>query len=230
MYMGDYPTSMAINAVYESERDGTVPYWFFTLSDPKTVEAIPNNETLTGTKNSLLYSGLAENAVFIVFEPENSQCLWVLRQEDGEHKQLPGLMKSAVAHTNLNRIQTTEGKRNVFDKIVDEDRDTWCYFYEKADLARQYGDWTSVIRYWNEAKSKGYRPQHGFEFIPFIEGDAILGDWEKAFQLTRTADKTTRGMYFILCPTWERLADRTANNAKKEEFVNKAKEYLRCSQ
>jgi hypothetical protein len=52
----------------------------------------------------------------------------------------------------------------------------WCYFYEKADLARQRGDWDEVLALGNEALDKEFVPQDSVEWIPFLQGYAIAGD------------------------------------------------------
>ncbi len=220
---------MAINTIYETKSKDTIAYWFFTLADPKAAQAIATGGALSGSKSSMEFLGDGEHAVYFTFEPENNQCLWALRPEDRELKQLPASMSVAAQKANLDAIRDASAQHNLFNQIVDEDRASWCFYYQKADLARQYGDWDSVVGYWEEAEEGGYRPHHGFEFIPFIEGYAYTGDWGGTFELTRSSNKTTKAMYFISCPTWERLAESAPSGAEKTAFVEKAFEYLRCA-
>ena len=35
---------------------------------------------------------------------------------------------------------------------------TWCYFYEKAELARQIQDWDQIVALGSEAAEKELRP------------------------------------------------------------------------
>lgn len=60
----------------------------------------------------------------------------------------------------------------------------WCYFYEKASLARQRGDWQEVVRLADEAISKGYRPEDRMEWLPMIQAYAYTGQTDKAGKLT----------------------------------------------
>ncbi len=55
----------------------------------------------------------------------------------------------------------------------------WCYYYEKADLARQRGDWEEVLVLGNEALDKGFAPQDDIEWIPFLQAYAVVGDVDR---------------------------------------------------
>jgi hypothetical protein len=59
----------------------------------------------------------------------------------------------------------------------------WCYFYEKADLARQRGDWKEVLALGNEALDKGFAPQDHVEWIPFLQAYAVAGEIEHLTEL-----------------------------------------------
>jgi len=52
----------------------------------------------------------------------------------------------------------------------------WCYYYQKADLARQMGDWKQVARLGDEAQKLGYHPNDQVEWMPFLQAYAFLGD------------------------------------------------------
>jgi hypothetical protein len=49
----------------------------------------------------------------------------------------------------------------------------WCYYYEKAALARQRGDWEEVLRLADEAHSKNLRPSDLIEWMPFLQAYAL---------------------------------------------------------
>ncbi len=52
----------------------------------------------------------------------------------------------------------------------------WCYFYQKADLARQLGDWETVTRLEAEAAQRGYEANDPIEWIPFLQARVLRGD------------------------------------------------------
>lgn len=230
-YMGDYPTSFGINTIYESKQLNSIPYWFFALSENFNFSASPftGGHQLEARRSTIVFHGDGHDALFITYEPDDRQCLWILRPQDSEYRLLPPEIKKGAQVSNIENIQPQEKEHNLYSTIVRENKDTWCYFYQKADLARQMGDWGQVMTLWSEAQSQGYRPGNGFEYIPFIEAQAHVGKWEDAFLLTKTANKATKAMYFILCPTWERLKQETPPSEEKSIFVDKANDFLECA-
>jgi hypothetical protein len=61
----------------------------------------------------------------------------------------------------------------------------WCYYFLRADLARQNGDWELVSALGTEASQKGYAASDPLEWIPFLQAGVFLGD---ADALTNLAD------------------------------------------
>ena len=230
-YMGDYPTSSGINTMYESNSINPIPYWFFTLSagfKPIPPENSDLGEPLSASKPPAYFHGNTRDAIYINFEPENNQCLWVLRPQDSEYKGLPSGMRSAALDSRIENIATVEKEHKIFQSIVGEDRDTWCYYYQKADRARQSGDWTTITQLWDQARNNGWNPDHGFEYLPFIEAYARLGQWEEAFKLTKTSNQVTGAMYFILCPTWSTVSQETPESNEKKLYLENINTLLRC--
>jgi hypothetical protein len=82
---------------------------------------------------------------------------------------------------------------------------TWCYFYEQAELARQIGDWNKVADLGRKASQQGFVPQDDFEWLPFIEADALTGDLKSAEQITRQAWKDEAKLHQGLCILWKRV-------------------------
>ncbi|MEO8355722.1 MAG: hypothetical protein ABI621_07395 [Chloroflexota bacterium] len=50
----------------------------------------------------------------------------------------------------------------------------WCYYYQKADLARQQGDWEAVARLGDEAQKLDLHPNDQIEWMPFLQAYAFL--------------------------------------------------------
>ena len=59
----------------------------------------------------------------------------------------------------------------------------WCYYYEKADLARQRGDWDEVLNLGTQALNKGFAPQDDIEWIPFLQAYAVGGDTDQLMEM-----------------------------------------------
>ncbi len=65
----------------------------------------------------------------------------------------------------------------------------WCYFYQKADLARQFGDWLEVSRLGDEARKQNLNPNDAIEWMPFLQAYAISGDIESLDSLAKSIKK-----------------------------------------
>ena len=91
----------------------------------------------------------------------------------------------------------------------------WCYYFEKADLALQTGDWAQVSRLGDQALSLDMNlyEVNAPELLPYIEGYAHTGNWNSAEELTMKAIGLSSRMTRILCSTWERIhADTLPEN------------------
>jgi len=93
----------------------------------------------------------------------------------------------------------------------------WCYFYEKAELARQRGDWAEVARLGAEAARLGFAPEDAAEWLPFIEGFARAGEAEEAVRLSREAVKADSHLRRGMCQLWARVRSDTDAPASGQE-------------
>lgn len=230
-YMGDYPTSFALNTIYDTKPLRPSPYWFFAMSENLNTDAdsLIEGVDLSAKKYASTFEGNSRDSLIIVFEPEKNQCLWILRPEDAAYRGLPEQIKKAAQVSNLSRIRGQhDSYPTLYRAIVPENPASWCFHYQRADLARQLGDWEQVVFFWELAERGGYAPGHGFEYIPFIQGYAHQGNWKQALALTKQSNRVSANMKTILCPVWEELAESTSESAKRETTVNEAINLLGC--
>src|SRR5208283_158340 len=105
---------------------------------------------------------------------------------------------------------------------------SWCYFFEKADLARQVGDWQEVARLGDEAFAKHYYPveEDLSEYLVFIEAYARLGRWQDVEKFARMVSEPAPVINPALCAIWNRTEqvgqlsenDRSQLAALQREF------------
>jgi hypothetical protein len=230
-YMGDYPTSFALNTIYDTKSLRPSPYWFFAMSENLGTDAdsLVEGVELTAKKYASTFVGNSHDSLIILFEPEKNQCLWILRPEDAAYRGLPEQIKIAAQISNLSRIQDKhETYPTLYRAIVPENPASWCFHYQRADLSRQMSDWEQVIFFWNLAQQGGYSPGHGFEYIPFIQAYAHTGDWKNALALTKQSNRVSANMKTILCPVWEELNIEIPQSAERDSTFDDANEMLGC--
>ena len=116
--------------------------------------------------------------VLVVSQPTPASCVHVI---DGGRPMISvydhGNVILAAPSSNLANV-LTEGEPSVppaFAFGPEPDR-TWCYLFEKADLALQRGDWEEVASLGEQAIELGYHPEDRSEWLPLLVGYAITGN------------------------------------------------------
>lgn len=224
--MPGYDTSFALNVLFNGKVvDGKTPYWFFTNDRFLNFDFKPGLP-ISYTDRNLQFSGNTSNAISIVHQGD-ANCLQVL---DTVYSGQPFYVEgndALIAVSNVSRIladpQAAALPAGVFGP---EPARNWCYFFEKADLARQQGNWQTILSLEAQALKLGLAPKFGAEYIPFIEARAQTGDWRKAYELSLAAQKLTAGMEPVLCANWNRLGNLPASDA---QLVNQARQDFSCS-
>jgi hypothetical protein len=162
-------------------------------------------------------------------------CLRVL--DAARHQQDPSLpdeIKALLPYSNLGQIVTT-GNAQLPPPFQNDDPDkqpdTWCYYFERADLARQSGEWARVAHYGDLAFEIGF-PDAAIKHVPeygvFIEGYAHNEEWGHAQDLTLEAYKIDPLMRNMLCDAWRRIDTDTPPSDEKLAAVAKVEQKLEC--
>ena len=230
--MGVHPTVYAINLLYpSSDNMGEFNYSFFASGERLGGwEEFRRGSTLTDERFGTAFSGSSKDSLTIYYQPEIHQCLWILRPQDSYLRNMPALTYESLPVSNLARIQKTPVSNqyppaDVFGK---EPPHTWCFYYQKAELARQYEDWQHVTDLWNQAKQKGFLPGSGAEYIVFIEAFANRKDWSTAEELTIAANKYGNNIRPALCDVWKELNVILPDSPEKDDKYQKVSEKLSC--
>lgn len=229
--MGEYAVSFSINTMYRVENFGrTPPYWYFAfLYTHPNVGDLLQGVPLEYRKLSMEFKGSSAQMLLLDFNPEMKRCLWVLQPQDTNLRLVSDDVRKLAAGSDIRLIKQTETEPTLPEDIYGkQNTQTWCYYFEKADLARQYGQWDEIVRLWNEAQSAGERADNGFEYIPFIEGLAHSGDWEQAAELTKFSKRITAGLEPSLCSALDRLAESAPASAERDETLRELKDDLKC--
>lgn len=231
--MGVHPTVYAINLLYPSDASSQeFPYGLFVSGEGigNSWENFNEGMIMEDTRFGTNFTGSSKDTLTILFMPEDGRCLWILRPEDKYIRNLPGLTYESMPSSNLSRI-SEEGTPNYAvpsDIFGEEPEHNWCFYYEKAELARQYKDWAEVARLWEEAQGLGLTPDHGAEYLVFIDGYMATDNWEEAVSLTLRSNKYGNNIRPTLCEFWvERLA-QTDESPEKQDAIRRIGDKLRC--
>ncbi len=118
------------------------------------------------------FNGNTSQAVAFYYDPP--ACLRLLDPDlDSNNRFIldESLMREASALSNQRQILDSSDAI-MPDAYGPEPAHGWCYYFEKADLARQFGDWKTVTHLGDEAFKLNDYPNNPVERFVFIEGYA----------------------------------------------------------
>lgn len=219
-----FSTSSALNFLYPQEKyPEEVAYWMYRLyprfENGLSEGYMPGFHT---THRIYTFDSSAPDTILVQFDPEQTaSCLWVLRPEDRGQPDISPLMNSAIHISNLARISAEAQALPPPDLFGEEPPADWCYYFEKAELARQREEWDRVAALADEARAQGYAPATApanvsYEWLPFIAGYLHVGRWEEAAELTVLSYQTQKEYGNLLCKLWSEFAEGGQSAAVSE--------------
>lgn len=219
-YLGSWATTSAVSQLYGPARDPWYyDFWYRDVTKINVDTDLQNKDPMQFGVDSIRYAAPADSGLVIDFEPDKLQCLWVLGPQDKTNPYLSDKLAQARALSNLNQVLPDAGLSPDPAIFGREPAHDWCYFYEKADLARQQQDWGKVVSLWQQAAKQGKHPHVGVEYGAFIEGFAHTGDWSTALDLTRKAAFPKYVMRSYVCSTWARINASTTVTPQKQQAI-----------
>jgi hypothetical protein len=228
--------TFAFNVLYsQPEKSHELSYQFYQLNREFSVDAGNwlNGKELSESHREFTYTGMTTDALMLYFKTPQSNCLWLLNSDDKTNPYISQTTRSALSLSNFERIHFQNNNPSVppIDILGSQPAPDWCYYYEKADLAQQFEEWEQVVELGNQARQAGYSPQSGSsnspqEWLPFIEGYAVTGDWQKAQDLTIQALQTDKKYQNRLCVLWQKISFSHKENPEVAAILSE----LECHQ
>lgn len=210
-YEADYSFSMGLNLLYNDAIGDSLNYWFFTPRDypVQTLLADPQSD-VKGAIRGPKYAGKAADMVAVY--KEGSSCLLVLDPIYAAMKSNADSYASYGSLTNFDRIVDTGSTTTVFPQAFGSiSQNNWCYYFEKADLARQEKNWSQVLDLYAQARQAGFKPGHSVEYIPEIQAKAEQGQVTEALDETNEAIQYSATVTPAACKLWSVLLQEHTN-------------------
>ncbi|MEA4906682.1 MAG: hypothetical protein VB089_03615 [Anaerolineaceae bacterium] len=233
-----FSSSSAINLLYpQPSQPQDLAYWMYTLL-PRYSDGIPASGQIDYHTPLRIYtfSASTPDSLLIHYDPQKGGCYWILRPDDGDNPDLSELVRQALPFSNLERIrpQPIAGDYPPEAYFGSEPQHNWCYYFQKADLARQEEDWQAIAALGDEAAALGYSPTHPeanstYEWIPFIQGYARAGRWDTASQLLIAVYQRDNKYGNYLCKTWSGLYHQAESDPAAQAGSAAVSAALGCS-
>ena len=214
MYAPDYKPSSPL------DEKSDLPYALIYTEKRLGGTALPSlnrNTRITLPIRRVSFHG-STSQVLVIYMPQNG-CLRVLdpaRGDEVTYGNQSRFLVDAIPLSDLSNI-IVDPNQTAEPPFLPEPEHTWCYYFAKAELARQQGNWDRVIDLIDEARSLDYEPEDAFEWLTYIEAQVRQGNIEDAIKVSRDAYKQDTRIRRGLCELWKRI--QTTEPATEEEVI-----------
>lgn len=159
-YYSDNSLTGPLNLIYAPDNHSLNLLYYLAFYDVRLGRSIPDIKpglSVDQEYRSATFHGNTDDT--LVFFYSSPHCLRFLDpSRDNNLPILPNELKEAMVISNpqliiTNPEQSAKPPSAIFGP---EPKHTWCYYYQKADLARQQGQWDKVVKLGEEAFQNGY--------------------------------------------------------------------------
>lgn len=212
-YYSDNSLTAPLNWIYNTNKsvnDNKMPYIliYTKIRLGQSLENILPDQPVHFNFRAFEFYGSTSDTISIYYPV--GECIRILDKEFTDENILlgvPGVYEELMPLTDLERIITNPLEpaslpTEIFQNTTQRD---WCYYFEKAELARQEGDYKQVVDLANEAESKGLSPKSPSELFVFIEGYAFQGLWDEAEERSMEVLESNSEFSAGVCQTWRRV-------------------------
>jgi hypothetical protein len=177
----DYFVWGPASLIYYPERQNPAaiqPGLFAAILNQDTVAKIQARERqeYDNRKNIITYKNY-RNFV-LLDQPASGACVHVINGAAPEYSNADTDSIRAIGSFSETEHILTDETPHAPPEIVfgPEPSHGWCYYYQKADLARQRGDWHEVVRISEQASEASLTPADPIEWMPFLQAYAQTGN------------------------------------------------------
>ena len=229
MYFSDNSLSGPLNWIYSREGEMDHILYFISVRLNRGLPDLKPGLPIEQNYLARTFHGNTSQLVVIDFSPPG--CLRVLDpQIDSDNRLLVPLLRDAAVLSNTAMIHAENSATMPESLFAPEPNHGWCYYFEKADLARQFGDWEEVVRLGDKAfELENDSPNDPVERFVFIEGYAHVGDWQRAVELSRASYKVSKDYVGpLICRLWERIETESTGGAERSEALGEIQKMNAC--
>jgi uncharacterized membrane protein len=157
--------------------DGIVPGVAAILLDEDSVMKILNQDRQFMDSYYAVAAFPNPRHITVLTQPTAQSCVQVIDGLTPEYSRYEDPLFLLVgSHSESEQILVQDPPPDVPETLFGPEPDhDWCYYYEKAGLARQRGDWNEVLRLADEAWDKDLKPIDLIEWMPFLQAYALNG-------------------------------------------------------
>jgi tetratricopeptide (TPR) repeat protein len=234
LYYSDNSLTAPLNWMYAPENRSTqMPYLLYDVEARLGVElpAIAAGLPIEMRYRATTFSGSTSKAIVLFYDPP--RCLKIV--DPGVDRFLPVkplYIREMTPLSQLDRVsdETDRPAAPPESLFGAEPAHAWCYYFEKAELYNQFGEWEQAAAAADQALkiTKQFTDKNVSELFAFIEAYAHTGKWKRAVDLSLQAYNIWDKTQYPLCDVWARIQAQTTASAQQQSAVQNVKESLKC--
>ena len=207
-YEADLQLSAPLNLLYEPDASRLSYMLLYTKNrlGGSLLPSLSPGQLMQYRYRTVKFDGNTSN--MIIFQQPGDGCLLLMDpnyMSDDTYPGLPENLAKSIDLSNINQVERNGDNMAVPSRYFGpEPARDWCYYFEKAELARQYGDWEEVLMNYESASSAGFTARQPVENLVFIEALARLGKPDKAARLSEKVLSQDRKLCRALAAAWQR--------------------------
>ena len=202
-YESDNSLTGLVNLAWKPDQDADrLPYSLDLFTSRfGTIENYVDTGVVYQDFRGTLFAAPVEQVVVFHYAPP--ACLRII--DPDQHKKLnifPGSYKNFIALSDPKGriIPDGESQTFLFDEVFKEPiQQDWCYYFQKADLARQTEDWEAIAEIGDDVLPK-MKAREASEYFVFTEAYINLDRWDDAFVMFKRIHEEGKNLDPILCP------------------------------
>jgi hypothetical protein len=208
-----------------------IPYYLiYTNSDlAKQVFGGGADQQISISLRDVNFTSNPSHTLSLFYSPPG--CLKIMDPDvDSPSPDLPQDFLPAIPISNLNQIEEkpTVPVSPPAELFGAEPKHDWCYYFEKADLARQIGDWQQVTNLGDQTIQKHLHPVISSEKLVFVEGYAHTAHWDQARSQSLEAIHGKTNDQPQMCKLWGRIAQNTQRTPEQQAAVAEMRGQFQC--
>jgi len=234
IYYSDNSLTAPLNWIYAPESDARqMPYLLYDI-EARLGQGLPDIQPgldLNMPYRAASFTGSTSQAIVLFYDPP--RCLKVMNPALDRYLPVkPLYIREATSLSRLDLISSgaqppAAPPANIFGE---EPPHAWCYFFEKAELYAQTGEWEKAAQMADQALklTKKFTDKNVSELIPFVMSYAYTGKWEKAVKLSLDAYQIWNKTQYPLCDAWANIRQNTQSQAAQQAAIQEIQDQLSC--
>jgi len=230
----DNSLTAPFNWIYAPGLDSPeMPYLMYDLSArlgnrlPALEPGLPIYQEYRATE----FNGSTSQALVFYYNPP--RCLKMLDYTvDRLYPNKPDIIAQALPLSRLELIQPGASSSPEMPALFGpEPAHSWCYYFEKIELAVQLKQWDRAAGLADEALRAKPELNRGnaVEILPLVTAYARAGRFDRAMELSLQAGKLSDKLPYAICDLWYRLGQPSPNSPDYRSAYDKINQTFQCA-